>query len=239
MRTSKIAIVLIAVLNFQFLSLFLYKPALARDISDTNFCNKIEMVSNDNISTLNKNRMMGKRHQVHMADKDEKLDKARGDYDKKRSQQFEIMLQAYKSPEQKEAIGQYRLTVQAAVELRRATTDSARAEFRSKLSEITSMHRQQIDDAEASLITKVQAAYENAKQACSAGSNNQDAKQSFIASMEQAKSEFAAAKSEFKNEAELQFLMEQRNQKIQAAFENFTKTLEGAKQQLLAALTID
>lgn len=239
MRTSKIAILLIAVLNFQFLSLFLYKPALARDISDTNFCNKIETVSNDNISALNKNRTMGKRHQMRVADKDEKLDKARGGYDKKRSQQFEIMLQAYKNPEQKEAIGQYRLTIQAAVELRRTTTDSARAEFRSKLSEITSMHRQQIDDAEASLVAKVQAAYENAKQACSSGSDNQDAKQSFITSMEQAKSEFATAKSGFKNEAELQFLIEQRNQKIQAAFDNFTKTLEQAKQQLLATLSND
>lgn len=240
MRTSKLFIIFVAaVLNMQFIFMLAYHPVFAREVTSGNFCSKIESASSDNINKLNKGRMMGRRHDVQIDSNERKLDKMRGDYDKKRSEHIGIINKQYASPEQREAITKFRQTIAVAIELRRATIDSIRAEFRSKLSELSIQHRNQVDAIEAELIQQVSSAYSVAKQSCDNGGDPVQIKQQFMISLEKAKSDFAQAKASLADDRELNSAIAIRDEQIKQAIDTFRSTLDQAKTELQQALNPD
>lgn len=236
MKTSKSILFIMALIGMQLVSPLAGQAALARDFSRDGFCARIEKGVDQSLNKLNKSRSMTKRQAMKLMDKDETLGKMRDDFDKKRTAYVNGLLKIHTSPDQKEAIIQYQASIQSATVLRRTKIDSIRAEFRSKLGDISIYHRQQVDEFENGFVTNIRSAFENAMQACQSGKDDSLVREDFSADVKRAKSEFSQSKVGLKNDGEMQSLITDRDQRLQLAYDEFKNTIEQARQKLIATL---
>lgn len=212
---------------------FLLAPSASAQ-ENNNFCAKLGQGSQQMIG-----RMQAKKYSriEPRKIKEDKISSIRSQADLKRSETYTKLYEKYPSEVQKQAIDDYKTTIEDALRVRREKTDAARQDFIEKANSVINSHYEIINSEETKLISAVQAASQLAADSCAEGKDPKNIAQTFKQSMTSLKGEFKVNKSSLENnKTEIDQLLIKRKQAIDSAMAEFKLSLETAKNKLISSL---
>ena len=212
---------------------FLLAPSASAQ-EKNNFCAKLGQGSQQMIG-----RMQAKKHSriEPRIINENKINSIRAQADSKRSETYTKLYEKYPSEVQKQAIDDYKTTIEDALRVRREKTDVARQDFIKKANSVINSHYEIINSEETKLISAVQAASQLAADSCAEGKDPKIIAQTFKQSMTSLKGEFKVNNSSLENnKTEIDQLLIKRKQAIDSAMAEFKLSLETAKNKLISSL---
>jgi hypothetical protein len=183
--------------------------------------------------------MQGKKHSriEPRKIKEDKISSIRSQADLKRGETYKKLYEKYPSEVQKQAIDDYKTTIEDALRVRREKTDVARQDYIERANSVIKSHYEIINSEETKLISAVQAASQLAADSCLEGKDPKIIAQTFKQSMTSLKGEFKVNKSSLENnKTEIDQLLIKRKQAIDSAMAEFKLSLETAKNKLISSL---
>jgi len=233
--------------------------AAARENKADNKDNKIEKNANTNAKTCDKITAAGERITNNIADLDTKFqarkearlqrfEKKVADAERRREvwrksvdanieAQLKKMMDSAKTDAQKDAIIAYEKTLKNAIAARRLAIDQAQEAFFLHLSERFSLKRDNLETILLAYRNDRKAAFDEAQSQCAAGTDMNQVKADLKTSLKQAREKFQEQmKNREKGNADLKSYIDERNQAIRKAQDDFKATMTLARTELKKAL---
>lgn len=166
--------------------------------------------------------------------RDNKRIQNRSEIDVKRDVKVDALLAKADTDAERAAVAKFEATLNDAAAKRRASVDAAVKTFRAGVDEILNGKFGNLDSAIATFKTKINQAISDAKADCAKGTDDQTAKESFMADVKAAREELKTGRTgEIK--AQIQALAEARKTSVQNAINSFKTTMEEARNDLKEA----
>ncbi len=170
------------------------------------------------------------------AERDTKLEETRAKWDANRQTLYTKLEEKAKTDDQKQAVANYKATVESAVTARRALVDDAISTFRSDVKQAIEDKTAVNTDAIEAFKNAVDSAITKAKSDCAGGVLPQTVRQELTSAIKAARE---TLKSEVQAKGELgkaiQALIETKKQAVEKAVSDFKATEESARQELKQA----
>ncbi len=218
------------------------QPVFAQQGSSSeqqDFCNRIVSVEESTLAGMQTKRQVQVKLNPPTAPV-KKLVLARSEADKLRAKHLSLIIEKLNDPVYKQAVESYRDTLTQAINTRRSTTDSAQNDFNSKLVALLDKHSQTVSQAEEELMGEVKKSFDNARSLCAEDQSNQTVKPLLSGGLKNAKMNFANRKQSLtQSKAEYRRLVQERNNAITRAIDQYNKSEQQARQELLLVIKID
>jgi len=209
-------------------------PASLANEDTQRFCTKLGPISQGMISGMQNKKLP--------AIKNRPIDKSkfkalRLETDRKRQELFAKLYEKYPSQANKQALDEYKSSIDKSFEMRHQKVDSIRENFINSVNQLASSYNYSTAELESKVITSVQAASDMAQTKCSQGLDQDLIRTSYRQSIISARDSFIANKTikELDNR-KIENLIEQRNSDIESVHNQFLSMIKEAKVRLIAAL---
>jgi tetratricopeptide (TPR) repeat protein len=184
---------------------------------------KIEEKQTERLEKLNERR----------ENRDTKLEEHREKWEEKWEEHFAILEEKASTSEQRQALVEFKETVQDIRASRQAAVDTAIFQFRTSLDGLIADRKEKIEEAKTAYINAYNVAIQNAKQACSDGGDPSQIRETLKTALKAAKDKFNADKQAIEK-MDVKKLVETRQQAFKEALEYFKKAMEKARADLKA-----
>jgi hypothetical protein len=226
-------------------------PAYARDgdtahtAATAAFCSRLGTLQTqttnavtERVAKLGTTRTDGDaQHRSRREGVDDKLVTARAKADAERKLHYAKLGDKATTDAQKQALEEFKSTIEPAVATRRAAVDAADTAYRSGVDQLIARHRTSIDSAVASFKTGVNAAFAQAQVGCAAGTSADQIRTTLVASLKTARTTLQTSlQNADKVKGNVAPLDATRKQAVNAAVASFKTTARSAGETLKAAL---
>lgn len=178
-----------------------------------------------------KNRLTIKRSEI-----EDKLTALRADWDAKRSAKMVQLQNRELTEQQRQAINDFQNQINAAISARRNTFNQALNTFQNRTQEINEEQKQAIISAGNTYREAVRIAAQQAKEACTAGTDPLTVRNNFQQAVKTAQETMKTSIEASKKQTALQTALSNKKQALQDAVTTFQNLMEQAKNQLRQAL---
>lgn len=165
--------------------------------------------------------------------RDQKLEQYRETWEETWEKHFGIFKKKASTGEQKQALVDFKETVEEARASRQAAVDAAISEFRVGLDKLIADRKSAIETASNAYINAYNVAVQSAKQACMDGGNPSQVRETLRVALKVAKDKFNTDKKIIEK-MDLELLVEIRQQAFKEALDYFKKAMEEARVDLKA-----
>ena len=166
-----------------------------------------------------------------------KLDTARTDNDAKRQEHYEALDERATTDAQKEAVAEFKATVETLVDTRRAAIDAAIEDFEDGVAALLEERKAAVDEAAGDINDRLEAVFDDAEAACDDGDAAPEVRQTFMSDMQALREEQKGKRDTYNFTDELAALRADRKAAVDAAQAAFRTGLAAAKEELKAAFS--
>lgn len=215
------------------------QPASAQQSSsEIALCQRIETASLNSQKSMNNHRTSVGASKPYISTAEaKKYEQIRNRADELRRKHFESIIGKLKSDQQKQAIKKYQSDLDAAINKRRVSIVATQKQFVESAQELHSLHQTEVAKLESEFANQITAAFNQAKSACNEGGNSLLVRQKLSYDIQQVKQSFAKNKVNLaQNSQKYRQLLENRNQEISKALNEFRRSELQAKQELVSSL---
>lgn len=168
--------------------------------------------------------------------RDGKLEDKRSDADARRSEMYAKLESKANTDDEKDAVDDFKKTIEKAVDVRRDAVNAAIADFRTGADAAAATRKDDVEAMADAFTKAVNAAVEKAKSDCASGATPATVRTNFQAALKVARENLQADRSASeKLKTQIQVLADARKVSIEKALSSFKATLELAKGDLKKA----
>jgi ribosomal protein S20 len=158
---------------------------------------------------------------------------SRTEWDNNRDEEYRLLESRASTSQALTIVKKFELSVNAAVEKRRAVVDTAIHDFQTAVSGEVSARKQAVDVARVALKSEITAAGEKAKEECEAGVKVRTVRSTFITAADSARTQYKKSISNIENRKDtLTPLYKQKETVITKAIEVYRSEIEAAAKEL-------
>lgn len=166
--------------------------------SGKDFCDRLGSISTNIEKRISNREEQFRRHKdnrlekflQHASSTAERLDNTRDQWDENRKEHYDKLLERANTDAQKQAVEKFRAAMDAATAKRRAAIDAAIKTFQTDVKNMLGSRKGGLEKAAADFRTAEQGAFKEAKDACAAGKQIKDIRQTFNKKLQKAQRSF-------------------------------------------------
>lgn len=221
------------------------KPKPIEKITEKSFCAQLDSINNnldnlinqriDNLNTKQISRL--NKVSATFSKRDSELSANRIKWDANREEQYKKMYENAKTDIQKQAIDQFKLTMNYSIILRRTKVDSAISTFRSTINSEISGQQSGVNSVITNYQNTLDAAQTKAKTSCENGDESSQVRQAFKTDIQSARADLQSGKSGIDRiNDDVTNANNIRKNAIEAAITEFRLTTQQARETLSQAI---
>ncbi len=212
--------------------------------AQANICNRISDLSlkigqrMDNLSAKIEEKVSQREQTIEnrWQKRDGQKTENRTEWDANRAEHIAKLEERATTDAQKQAVAQFKETVNAAISARRAAIDSAIETFRKSVESAITARKTKLDDAENAYRNAVNTAYQKAQTDCASSVEPAQIRTALKANLKSAKEKFNSDREIIeKMQDSMETLIASRKQAVERAIQDFKTAMEKARTDLKAA----
>jgi hypothetical protein len=167
--------------------------------------------------------------------REERVAEARSQWDQRRAQQFQAMLNKADTDQKKKVVAVFQQAIEIAVKAKRDAISAAKDQYLEDFDALIAARNEQANDAAGKYGAAVKAALGSASSGCAAGNDTKAIRLELVNALKAAKEEFRIERAVL-GKTGADAIKEKRDKTVKAAQDEFKAAIEKARQDLKEAL---